>query len=148
MLDRDLAELYEVATKNLNKAVARNIDRFPPDFMFRLSRKEYASLRFQFGTLKRGRHSKYLPYAFTEQGVAMLSSALRSKRAALVNIAIMRTFVRLRRIISAHKNLSDRLGDLECKVKNHDSQIRSIFDAIEELMQPPEKPKRQIGFRP
>ena len=115
MLDSDLAELYGVETKTLNRAVKRNLDRFPADFMFRLSADEVEALRFQFGTLKlgRGQHRKYLPYAFTEQGVAMLSSVLRSQRAVQVNIAIMRAFVRLREILATHKDLALRLDELE-----------------------------------
>ena len=142
MLDRDLAELYEVLTKNLNKAVARNLDRFPEDFMFRLTLDEAS--RFQFGTLKRGHNIKYLPHAFTEQGVAMLSSVLNSKRAALVNIAIMRTFVHLRELILTHKDLTARLDTLEEK---YDKQFRVVFDAIRELMDPPAKARPQIGFK-
>lgn len=143
MLDTHLAELYHVATKNLNKAVRRNSERFPPDFMFRLTRDEYNSLRFQIGTLKRGQHSKYLPLAFTEQGIAMLSSVLRSRRAVQVNIAIMRAFVRLREILSAHKDLARRLDELE---KKYDSQFKIVFDAIREMMEKPEPPAKRIGF--
>ena len=143
MLDKDLAGLYGVLTKNLNKAVARNMDRFPADFMIRLTRKEYDSLRFQFGTLKKGKHSKYLPLAFTEQGVAMLSSVLRSKRAVQVNIAIMRAFVRLREILSTHKRLAQKLNALEEK---YDAQFKVVFDAIRRLMTEEEKPKHGIGF--
>ena len=113
ILDNDLADLYEVEVKQLKRQVRRNIDRFPADFMFELSHQEYESLRRHFGTLKRGEHSKYLPYAFTEQGVAMLSSVLRSKRAAQVNIEIMRTFVRLRVMIASHKDLARKLETLE-----------------------------------
>ena len=142
MLDRDLAELYEVLTKNLNKAVARNLDRFPEDFMFRLTLDEAS--RFQIGTLKRGHNIKYLPHVFTEQGVAMLSSVLNSKRAALVNIAIMRTFVHLRELILTHKDLTARLDTLE---KKYDKQFRVVFDAIRELMDPPVKTRPQIGFK-
>ena len=146
MLDHDLARLYGVTTGNLNKAVKRNIDRFPMDFMFRLNTKEYESLRFQFGILERGAHSKYLPYAFTEQGVAMLSSVLKSKRAVQVNIAIMRTFVRLREILSTHKKLARKLQELE---QRYDGQFKVVFDAIRQLMAPPpEKRKPLIGFQP
>src|SRR5258706_8945823 len=110
MLDRDLAPLYGVTTGNLNKAVKRNLARFPEDFMFQLSAEEAESLRFHFGSLKRGQHYKYLPYAFTEQGVAMLSGVLRSHRAVQVNVAIMRAFVRLREALSLHKELAHKLG--------------------------------------
>ena len=146
MLDRDLARLYDVETKALNRAVQRNLDRFPADFMFQLAEEEYDSLRFQFGTLKRGQHSKYLPYVFTQEGVAMLSGVLRSPRAVLVNVAIMRAFVRLRETLSLHKELAHKLADLERKIENHDENIRSLFDAIRQLMTPPETPRRAIGF--
>ena len=146
MLDRDLARLYGVKTKILNKAVSRNLDRFPADFIFQLTPEEHDSLRFQFGTLKRGQHSKYLPFVFTQEGVAMLSGVLRSPRAAHVNVAIMRAFVRLRETLSLHKELAHKLADLERKIENHDKNIRSLFDAIRQLMTPPETPHREIGF--
>ncbi len=143
MLDAHLAEMYGVETKILKRAVRRNIDRFPEDFMFELTQEEYESLRSQFGTLKRGEHVKYLPFAFTEQGVAMLSSALHSKQAIAVNIEIMRAFVRLREILSTHKDLARKLEELE---KKFDNQFRVVFDALRQLMTPPAKPKRPIGF--
>jgi phage regulator Rha-like protein len=143
ILDRDLAELYGVTTGNLNKAVRRNLDRFPHDFMFQLKQEEYESLRFHFGILKRGQHSKYLPYAFTEQGVAMLSSVLRSKRAVKVNIEIMRAFIQLRQILAAHRELEQKLFELE---KKYDEQSRVVFQAIRALMTPSEKPRKKIGF--
>jgi phage regulator Rha-like protein len=146
MLDRDLARLYDVETKALNRAVQRNLDRFPADFMFQLAEEEYDSLRFQFGTLKRGQHSKYLPFVFTQEGVAMLSGVLHSPRAVQVNVAIMRAFVRLRETLSLHKELAHLLADLERKIENHDENIRSLFDAIRQLMTPPETPRREIGF--
>jgi hypothetical protein len=146
MLDRDLALLYGVETKALKRAVQRNHDRFPVDFMFQLDAEEHESLRCQFGTLKRGQHSKYLPLVFTQEGVAMLSSVLRSPRAAQVNIAIMRAFVRLRETLSLHKELAHKLADLERKIENHDENIHSLFDAIRQLMTPPETPRREIGF--
>jgi len=126
--------------------VKRNIDRFPNDFMFQLIAEEYKSLRFHFGILEKGRHSKYLPYAFTEQGVAMLSSVLKSKRAVQVNIEIMRAFVRLRRMLSVHKDLERKLTDLEQK---YDEQFKIVFDAIRALMAPPEKPRKiyPVKFR-
>ena len=139
MLDRDLAELYGVETRVLKQAVRRNIKRFPSDFMFELTRQENESLRSQNVTLKRGQHSKYLPFAFTEQGVAMLSSVLNSERAVEVNTAIMRTFVKLRKMLSAHKDLERKLAALE---KKYDDQFKIVFEAIAELMAPPEKPKR------
>ena len=143
ILARELAELYGVTTGNLNKAVKRNIDRFPNDFMFQLTAEEYKSLRFHFGILEKGRHSKYLPYAFTEQGVAMLSSVLKSKRAVQVNIEIMRAFVRLRRMLSVHKDLERKLTALEQK---YDEQFKIVFEVINQLMTPPAKTRKKIGF--
>ena len=143
ILDADLAELYGTTTKSLNQAVKRNIDRFPEDFMLQLTAEEYEALRFQFGILEKGQHSKYLPHVFTEQGVAMLSSVLRSKRAIQVNIEIMRAFVRLREMLGAHRDLARKLADLE---KKYDEQFRVVFDAIRALMAHPDKPRKQIGF--
>lgn len=153
MLDSDLAELYGVETGTLNRAVKRNIERFPEDFMFQLAQEEFDALRCQFGTSnlrsqfgisKKKGGRRYLPYVFTEQGVAMLSSVLRSKQAAQVNIEIMRAFVRLREMMSTHKDLARKLDALE---KKYDAQFRAVFDAIRELMKPPEKQGKQIGFR-
>jgi hypothetical protein len=145
LLDDDLAELYDVQTKVFNQAVKRNRNRFPSDFMFQLTDEEYQSLRSQFVTLNtgRGRHRKYLPYAFTEQGVAMLSSVLRSARAVQVNIEIMRAFVRLREMLATHKDLAVKLEAME---KKYDAQFKVVFDAIRQLMIPPEPKKRKIGF--
>ena len=143
LLDSDLAALYGVTTSNLNKAVKRNAERFPDDFMFRLTPAEYQSLRFQIGILKRGAHAKYLPYAFTEQGVAMLSSVLRSPRAVSVNIEIMRAFVRIRQWLASNAELARKLAKLE---KKYDAQFRVVFDAIRELMRPPAPPRKRIGF--
>ncbi|MEK6538794.1 MAG: ORF6N domain-containing protein [Nitrospirota bacterium] len=148
MFDRDLAALYGVTTGNLNKAVKRNIERFPEDFMFPLTREEYTALRFHFGSLKRGVHSKYLPLVFTEQGIAMLSGVLKSKRAVRVNIAIMRAFVKLREMLSTHKELAFQFRELERKVDKHDGEIQAIFKAIQRLMAEPEKPKAKFGFHP
>ena len=134
MLDSDPAELYEVTTRALNQAVKRNIGRFPADFMFQLNYQEVRISRSQIVTLKRGQNIKYLPHAFTEQGVAMLSSVLRSERAIQVNVEIMRTFVRLREMIASHKDLARRLSELEMK---YDAQFKSVFDAIRQLMAPP-----------
>jgi phage regulator Rha-like protein len=147
MLDSDLAKLYGVEVKQLKRQVRRNIDRFPSDFMFQLLKEEYESLRRHFGTLKRGEHSKYLPYVFTEQGVAMLSSVLTSKRAVQVNITIMRAFVKLREMLSTHKELAHKLEQLERKIEKHDEEIKVIFDAIRQLMTPPEPKRKKIGFR-
>jgi hypothetical protein len=148
MIDSHLAELYDVSPKRLNEQVRRNIRRFPDDFMFQLTPAEYAALRSQFATLEvgRGRHRKYLPYAFTEQGIAMLSSVLKSNTAVQVNIAIMRAFVRLREILSTHKDLMHKLEALEQRYETHDRQIRGIFEAIRQIMSPEPKPHRRIGF--
>lgn len=148
MIDQDLAELYGVSTGRLNEQVKRNIDRFPEDFMFQLSRTESEVLRSQIAIIKpeRGQHRKYLPYAFTEQGVAMLSSVLKSKRAVQVNIQIMRAFVKLREILSTHKELAQKLKELELKIDSHDQHIQAIFEFINQLIAPPEKPKRKMGF--
>lgn len=146
MLDSDLAELYSVETKVLLQAVRRNMKRFPSDFMFQLNYHEVSILRSQIVTLKRGRgeHRKYTPYAFTEQGVAMLSSVLKSERAVLVNVEIMRTFVHLRELLISHKDLAQKLVQLE---KRYDHQFKMVFDAIRELMVPPHpSQKRKIGF--
>lgn len=144
MLDADLARLYGVPTKVLVQAAKRNRERFPADFMFQLSPKEFKILRSQSVTSNPRGGRRYPPYAFTEQGVAMLSSVLRSKHAVLVNIQIMRTFVRLRRILASHADLHRRLDALE---KKYDKHFKVVFDAIRELMAPPEKPSRRIGFR-
>jgi hypothetical protein len=146
MRDADLAKLYGVTTFNLNKAVKRNADRFPEDFMFRLSTQEAAALTFQIGITKpRGRGGRrYAPYVFTEQGIAMLSSVLRSKRAIQVNIAIMRAFVQLREMIASNKGLARRLNELE---KKYDGQFRVVFEAIRELMAEPAPKSRRIGFK-
>jgi len=145
MFDRDLAVLYGVETKFLNRAVKRNIERFPEDFMFQLSKEELASLRFHFGTSTRGGR-RYLPYAFTENGVAMLSSVLNSERAIHVNIQIMRTFTKLREMLATHKELAHKLAELERKIERHDDEIKAVFDAIRGLMTPPEPKKKKIGF--
>ena len=147
MLDVDLAQMYGVPTKSLNLAVKRNILRFPEDFMFQLTQAEAQNLRFQFEASSWGGR-RYMPYAFTEQGVSMLSSVLHSKRAVQVNIAIMRTFVKIRQMLSAHKELAGKIKDLERRIQSHDHKIEAIFEAIHELMSPPETPKRAIGFRP
>ena len=146
LLDHDLAELYGVETKVLKQAVRRNIKRFPDDFMFELTKEENQSLRSQNVTLKRGQHSKYSPFAFTEQGVAMLSSVLNSERAIEVNISIMRAFVQLRKMIVSHDKLAGKLAELEQHLEGHDEQIQAIFEAIRQLMTPPAKPRKKIGF--
>ncbi len=147
MLDSDLAELYGVPTKSLNLAVKRNIERFPEDFMFRLSAEEDDVLRFQIETSKRSRGGRrYLPYAFTEQGVAMLSSVLRSDRAVQVNIAIMRAFVRMREVLATHKDLARKMEKLEGEQQEQRHLIAQVFEYIRKLEKPPAKPKRRIGF--
>jgi len=157
MLDRDLAKLYGVAAKVLNQAVKRNIKRFPDDFMFRLSWEELESLRSQSVTidsrsqnvtLKQGKNIKYLPYAFTEHGIAMLSSVLNSERAIQVNILIMRAFTKLKEILLTHKDLATKIEVLEKKYAEHDQTIKEIFQAIKQLLEPPPvKEKKIIGFR-
>lgn len=148
MLDFHLAELYGVETKTLNKAVSRNLNRFPEDFMFQLISEEWNSLRFQFGTSKSRRGGRrYLPFAFTEHGAIMLASVLNSPRAVEASVYVVRAFVRLREILSTHKELAEKLKELESKFEGHDGQIREIIEAINQLLIPPEKPKRQIGFQ-
>jgi hypothetical protein len=162
MLDKDLAQLYGASSKVLNQAVKRNLSRFPEDFMFQLTKEEVESLRSQFVTLneqvaneqdrtKRGRHLKYLPYAFTQEGVAMLSSVLNSDRAIQVNIAIMRAFVKLREFLLTHKELAQKIEELERK---YDRKFLVVFEAIKKLLEPipdppapPEPKKPPIGFR-
>jgi len=143
MLDRDLAELYGVETRALKQAVRRNIKRFPVDFMFELNEDENQALRSQNVILKRGQHSKYLPFAFTEQGVAMLSSVLNSERAIQVNILIMRAFNKLREMLSTHEDLRRKVEAME---KKYDRQFKVVFDAIKQLIDIESKPKRKIGF--
>jgi hypothetical protein len=143
MLSTDLAELYEVAPRVLVQAVKRNRERFPADFMFQLSRAEYTNLKSHFVISTWGGARRATPYAFTEQGVAMLSSVLRSPRAVQVNIAIMRAFVKLREILASHRDLARRLDEMESR---YDTQFKVVFDAIRGLMTPPEKPRRRIGF--
>jgi hypothetical protein len=148
MLDSDLAELYQVPTKALKQAVRRNLDRFPGDFMFQLSAEESA-LRSQIVTLDkgRGRHSKYAPYAFTEHGVAMLSSVLTSKRAVQMNILIIRAFVQIRELLVTNKDLAGRVEKLEAAQREHTSIIGILAEEIDELKVLPEPPKRRIGYK-
>ena len=145
MLSTHLAELYQVEPRALVQAVKRNVERFPGDFMFQLSDEEFANLKSQFVTSSWGGLRRAAPYAFTEQGVAMLSSVLRSKRAVMVNIEIMRAFVRLRQMLASNADLARKLAALEMK---YDAQFKVVFDAIRELMTPPERKKRSIGFAP
>ena len=148
MLDRRLAELYNVPVKALNRAVKRNRERFPDDFMFQLTIKEWENLKRQIGASSWGGDRRALPYAFTEHGVAMLSSVLRSKRAIEVNLVIIRAFMRLRKLSASRKNLAEKLAELEQKINSHDADIQRLFDAIRELEPAPEEPRRPIGFRP
>ena len=144
MLDTDLAELYDVETRILVRNVKRNIDRFPRDFMFQLTKKEDELLRSQIGISKQGRGGRrYAPYVFTEQGVAMLSSVLNSKRAIQVNVEIMRAFVRMRQLLASHKGLMQKISDME---KKYDKQFQVVFKALKQLMVEEEKPRSQIGF--
>ncbi len=145
MVDFDLAALYEVSTGALNRAVKRNASRFPADFMFRLTAQESEILKCQFGISSWGGR-RGLPYAFTEQGVAMLSSVLQSERAVKVNIAIMRAFVKLREALETNRELAKKFSELEQRVGAHDSEIAAIIDAIRQLMAPVKKPTREIGF--
>jgi hypothetical protein len=142
MLDSDLAELYEVETKILKRAVRRNIERFPDDFMFELTEKEWEVLKYQFGTSKRG-GVRYLPFVFTEPGVAMLSSVLKSKKAIAVNIQIVRTFIQLRKMLSTHESLRKKIEAMERK---YDKQFKAVFDVLRQLLKEEAEPKRKIGF--
>lgn len=148
MLDEDLADLYGVETKRLIQQVKRNLKRFPSDFMFQLDRDEAAALRSQIATSNEGRGGRrYAPYVFTEQGVAMLSSVLRSDRAITVNIEIMRAFVELRRVAGSYALIEKRLEQIEQGMGEHDEQLGQIFEALRQLIASPTKPKRPVGFR-
>ena len=148
MLDNDLAEMYGVLTKALKQAVKRNIDRFPEDFMFELTAEEVESLsRSQFVTLKRGQNIKYRPFAFTEHGVLMLSSVLRSERAVQVNIQIMRVYSRMKELLVMHKDILLKLEKLEKKTDKHDEEIRLIFAHIKKLIEQPKERTQRIGFK-
>jgi hypothetical protein len=144
ILDEDLAELYGVETKQLIRSVKRNIERFPADFMFQLTNQEFTILRCQIGTSSQWGGRRTPPLAFSEQGIAMLSSVLHSPRAIKVNVEIMRTFVRLRRLLASHADLAERLEALEQK---YDAQFRVVFDAIRQMMKPEEKDRKSIGFQ-
>jgi phage regulator Rha-like protein len=148
MIDSDLAGLYGVETKRLKEAVRRNADRFPADFMFELTSEELESLRTQIASSKSGRGGlRYLPMAFTEQGVSMLSSVLNSKTAIQVNIQIIRVFTKMRELLFIHKDIMLQLQKLEKKVASHDEDIAMIFKCLKELLNPPQPPRRRIGFR-
>jgi hypothetical protein len=147
LLDSDLARLYQVTTGNLNKAVQRNRERFPADFMFQLTGEEADALRFQFGISKGRGGRRFRPYVFTEQGIAMLSGVLTSQRAVEVNIAIMRTFVKLRQLLATNEELAHRLDQLEWRMAEQDGRVQYVFDTIQHLIEAPaEDPKKQYGF--
>jgi hypothetical protein len=148
MIDSDLADLYRVETKLLNRAVQRNLGRFPEDFMFQLTAEEGECLRCQFGTSKNGRGGRrYLPYAFTEHGVVMLSSALNSERAVQMNVLIVRAFVKLREMLASHKDLAHKMEHLERQQKEHRLQLAAVYSMVKRLMEPPRRRKRPMGFR-
>jgi hypothetical protein len=149
IVDYVLAQLYGVEVKVLKRSVRRNIDRFPSDFMFELTREEYNSLRCQIGTLEKGKYSKFLPFAFTEQGVAMLSGILSTSNAVAVNIAIMRAFVHMRRFLDTHKELAKKVDELEKTITGHDQKITLIFQAIKQLIDKKDEPppeRKPIGY--
>ena len=153
MLDRDLAELYVVETKHLKRQVRRNLSRFPEDFMFELTSAEWATLRYQFGTsneeiLSERGGSRVLPMAFTEQGVAMLSNVLNSEQAILVNIHVIRVFTRMREMLLSHRELLQKLEQLESRLTGHDEEIQAIFDHLTALVSPTEQARKPIGFKP
>ncbi len=148
MLDADLARLYGVTTKRLNEQVKRNRDRFPEDFMIRLTAWEKAEVVANCDHLQRLKFSPGLPHAFTEHGAIMLASVLNSRRAIEVSVFVVRAFVRLRGVLASHKELAQKLGELEQRIQSHDEHIQSLFEAIRQLMQPPEARRRPIGFRP
>ena len=153
MLASDLAELYQVETRVLNQQVKRNIGRFPDRYMFQLTKKEYDRLRSQNVTLKRGQHSKYLPYAFTEHGVLMLSSVLNSERAEKVNVLIIDTFIRLREALLLYKDTSHQIEDIMNKLEDHDNKILVIFEYLKQFEQSKQeetdfKQRKRIGFKP
>lgn len=148
MLDSDLAELYGVTTKRLNEQVKRNKERFPADFMFQLTSEETKNLRSQFATSNRERGGRrYRPYAFTEHGAIMAASVLNTHRAIEVSVYVVRAFVKLREILRTHKELARKLAELEKRIEGHDEEIMALFEAIRQLMEPPEKPTKRIGFR-
>jgi len=155
MLDKDLAALYGIETRVFNQAVKRNLERFPGDFMFRLTSEEYQSLRSQIVILEigRGKYSKFFPYAFTEQGVAMLSGIINSPKAIAMNIAIMRAFVQIRKVIFENTKIADQFNELEARLGEHDVQLNGIYEAIENLLDDKvdkhtAKDRKRIGFRP
>lgn len=148
LLDSDLAELYGVSVKRLNEQVKRNRERFPDDFMFRLTADEFEALRSQIATSKKSRGGRrHLPFAFSEHGAIMVASVLNSRRAVEMSVFVVRAFVRLREILGAHKQLATKVSELERRLGTHDERIQEVIEAIRELMEIPEKPQKQIGFR-
>ena len=147
LLDADLAALYDIENKVLKRAVRRNIERFPEDFMFELSLEEYNSLRSQIGTLEKGKHSKYRPMVFTEQGVAMLSGILRSPTAIEVNIQIMRVFVKMRNLITKYEELLEKIENLEANALEQNQHIINIYEVIKEMIEPVYKNRKPLGYR-
>jgi len=148
ILDADLAELYGVPAKRLNEQVKRNLERFPSDFMFQLTRKEHDALRSQFATSNNGRGGRrYLPYAFTEHGAIMAATVLNSERAVQMSVFVVRAFVRLREMLATNRKLAGKINDLENRLDTHDSAIQDLIEAIRELMNPPDPPRKRIGFQ-
>ena len=147
MLSYDLSELYQVQTRRLNEQVKRNTGRFPERYMFQLTEKEYESLRSQNATLKRGQHSKYVPYAFTEHGILMLSSVLRSERADKVNMLIIDTFIKLNEMLLTHKDILLKLEELEKKVTGQDEKVMMIFNYLKQFITAQETPRKRIGYK-
>ena len=148
MLDRDLAELYSAQVKALKQAVRRNMERFPEDFMFELTLEEDRALRSQFVTLKQGEHAKYPPFAFTEHGILMLANVLRSEQAVAVSILIIRVFNRMREVLLSHRDILQKLEQLEGRLTGHDEGIQAIFDHLTELVSPTEQARKPVGFKP
>ena len=147
MLDRDLAELYEAETKAFNRAVKRNSSRFPADFMFELTKEEFEILRCQFGTSRWG-GSRYLPNVFTEHGITMLASVLNSDRAVQMSIFIVRAFIKMREMLATHKDLAHKIDEIEKIQKDQGNRLASVYSVVKQLLNEPEKPRKQIGFRP
>ncbi len=147
MLDRDLAELYSAQVKALKQAVRRNMERFPEDFMFELTLEEDRALRSQFVTLKQGEHAKYPPFAFTEHGILMLANVLRSEQAVAVSILIIRVFNRMREVLLSHRDILQKLEQLEGRLTGHDEEIQAIFDHLTELISPTELARKPVGFK-
>lgn len=149
MLDRDLAEMYGVETKRLKEAVKRNIERFPEQYMFELSKNEYTSLRSQIASLKKGRgqHAKYFPYAFTEHGVLMVANVLKSKRAVKMSMRIIDVFIKMREMLSTHKDILLKLEQMEKQLSKNNKEIQYIFDVVKQLLHQQNEPRKRIGYK-